>query len=168
MRSALLGEPWPGQLMTSSTANEPDPCSNLGGLRVLLVEDSWHLGMALDNLLREMGAYVFGPAATSAEAEVLIAQQAVDAALVDFHLRGGERAFGLIDRLNGLGIRVVVMTGQAAIPLAPGKAAAVLQKPFTEAQLLANLHPAHGRKDVTVPPRTVADAAVRRCIPPIR
>ena len=45
----------------------------------------------------------------------------------------------------------MVMTGQAAIPLAPGKAAAVLQKPFTEAQLLANLHPAHGRKDVSGP-----------------
>jgi DNA-binding NtrC family response regulator len=154
--------------MTSSPAHEPAPCTDLKGLRVLLVEDSWHLGMALENLLREMGAHVFGPAATCAEADDLIGQQAVDAALVDFHLRGGERAFGLIDRLNGLGIRVVVMTGQAIIPLAASKAAAVLQKPFTEAQLVANLLPALGRKDVAISTKTVSDTGIRRESPPVR
>jgi FixJ family two-component response regulator len=47
----------------------------------------------------------------------------------------------MIDRLHGRGIRVVVISGYADVPLAEGKAAAVLQKPVSEAQLLASLRP---------------------------
>ena len=130
--------------MTASNAHDPPETgsSDLTGLRILLVEDSWQLGMALKSLLQALGADVAGPVATTAEAEHLVNEHTPDVAVVDFNLRGGERAYGLIDRLHDQGIRVVVTTGYADIPLAPGKAAAILQKPLSEAQLLAALRPA--------------------------
>ena len=113
--------------------------TNLSGQRILVVEDSWHLGVALKSLLRSVGAEVVGPVATSAEAERLIAEQVPDVAIVDFNLRGGELAFDLIDKLHELSVRVVVISGYATLPVPPGKVAAVLQKPMVEEQLLAAL-----------------------------
>jgi DNA-binding NtrC family response regulator len=83
---------------------------------------------------------VIGPAATIAEADHLISERSPDLALVDFNLRG-ELATGLIDRLHGRGIPVIVTTGYAEIPLAPGRAAAVLRKPVRMAELLAAAGP---------------------------
>jgi DNA-binding NtrC family response regulator len=120
--------------------------ADLTGVRVLVVEDSWHIGVAMKNLLTALGADVVGPAAITAEAEQLISEQTPDVAIVDFNLRGGELAHGLIDRLNDRGIRVIVVSGYAVVPLAPGKAAAILQKPLVEAQLLAALRPVIARK----------------------
>jgi DNA-binding NtrC family response regulator len=120
-------------------AIEEDGMTSLPGQRILVVEDSWHLGVALKSLLRSVGADVVGPVATSAEAERLIAQQVPDVAIVDFNLRGGELAHDLIDKLNDLSVRVIVISGYATLPLAPEKVAAVLQKPMVEEQLLAAL-----------------------------
>jgi len=115
--------------------------SNLEGLRVLVVEDSWHVGTAMTSLLRAWGADAMGPAASAADAIRMISEQVPDVALVDVNLRGGELAYGLIDQLHGQGIRVVVTSGYADVPLAAGKAAAILQKPVSETQLLASLRP---------------------------
>ena len=82
-----------------------------------------------------------GPVATTADAVRLISEQAPDVALVDINLRDGELAHGLIDRLHGQGIRVVVMSGYDEVLLAPGKAATILQKPVSKAHLLATLRP---------------------------
>ena len=114
---------------------------DLTGVRVLVVEDSWHISMALKSLLRSLGADVIGPAATTAEAERLISERVPDASIVDFNLRGGELAHDLIDKLNKVGVRVIVASGYTSVPVAPGKAAAILQKPIVEAQLLAALRP---------------------------
>jgi DNA-binding NtrC family response regulator len=129
--------------MTSSNAQDPPEAGmlDLTGVHILLVEDSWHLGTALKSLLQSWGAEVSGPVATALEADRLVAARAPDVALVDFNLRGGERAHGLIDRLGDLGIRVIVTSGYAALPLAPGKVAAILQKPISEAHLLESLRP---------------------------
>jgi CheY-like chemotaxis protein len=111
-----------------------------------VVEDCWHVGSAVKSLLRACGAEVVGPAATTAAAERLISEHPPDVALVDLSLRGGERADVLIDQLHDRGVRVIVITGYAA--LAPGKAAAVLQKPIDEAQLLACLRPVTAQKSM--------------------
>jgi len=95
----------------------------------------------MKRLLLACGADVIGPVATTADAVKLIAQRIPDAALVDVNLRGGERAYSLIDQLHSQGIRVVVTSGYAEIPLAPGKAIAILPKPVSEAQLLESLRP---------------------------
>jgi hypothetical protein len=65
-----------------------------------LVEDSAALDEAVKQLLELLGASVSGPAATTAAAESLLAQRLPDVALLDFHLRGGERSDGLIAQLH--------------------------------------------------------------------
>ena len=77
--------------------------SGLEGVRVLLVEDSWQLGVAMKSFLRACGADVAGPVATTTEAGRLLSEQVPDVALVDFNLRAGERASDLIDQLHNQG-----------------------------------------------------------------
>jgi CheY-like chemotaxis protein len=109
----------------------------LSGLRVLVVEDSWHVATAIQSLLRSFGAEVAGPVASTGDAERLLAEQLPHVAIVDINLRGGELAYDLIDKLNNLGVRVVVVSGYSTPRLQQDKVAAVLQKPITEAELLA-------------------------------
>jgi DNA-binding NtrC family response regulator len=132
--------------MTSPSAHGPLEAvsPDLNGVRILVVEDCWHIGSAVKSLLQACGADVAGPVATTAAAERLILEQTPDVALVDFCLRGGERADVLIDQLHDCGVRVIVITGYAALAL--GKVAAVLQKPIDEAQLLECLRPVTARK----------------------
>src|SRR5262245_18691543 len=73
---------------------------DLTGLDVLLVEDSWDVGQAVRALLELCGATVAGPAATIADAELLLARHLPDVAIVDLDLRGGERSDSLIGRLR--------------------------------------------------------------------
>jgi CheY-like chemotaxis protein len=127
-------------------ASEAARAEGLCGARILLVEDSWHAGMALADLLRALGAEVAGPAATVADAERLAADCAPDIAIVDFSLRGHECADDLIDRLHARGTRVVVLSGYEVLPAQAPNAVAVLNKPVSEPLLLATLRPLIARK----------------------
>ena len=134
--------------MTASNAHDPpSPGSlELQGVGILLVEDSWHVGKAMKTLLHVLGADVAGPAATTADAERLVAERTPDVAIVDINLRGGERADDLIDRLHEQGIPVIVLTGYAVVSLPPGKAEAILQKPVSVEKFLAVLRPIIARQ----------------------
>jgi len=127
--------------MTSTNAHDlPETgASNVNGLRVLLVEDSWQVAAALKLSLEASGAEVVGPAATAGDPARLISERTIDVAVGDLLLRGGEPAYGLIDHLHDQGIRIVVLTGYADLPLNLGKVAAVLQKPVQEPELLRSL-----------------------------
>jgi len=120
--------------------------AELRGLRVLVVEDSWHVAHALKSLLEELGMVVAGPAATLGDAERLLDACEPDVAIVDINLKG-QMAYGLIDRLHGLGVRVVVISGYAVPQIGQGKVAAILQKPFSAKSLLGILRHAAGRGD---------------------
>jgi CheY-like chemotaxis protein len=122
----------------SPTAAATDATADLRTLHVLVVEDSWHVANALKSLLEELGVQVAGPAASPGEAERLLAARRPDVAIVDINLKG-EMAYGLIDRLNEHGVRVVVISGYAIPQVAQSKVAAVLQKPFSAKALLAIL-----------------------------
>ncbi|MBT1510281.1 response regulator [Bradyrhizobium sp. SRL28] len=127
---------------TSSPHTPPTSgSSELKGARILLVEDSWHVGTAIKRLLRSLGADVAGPAATMADAERLISEREPDVAIVDINLRDGERANPLLDRLQEQGIPVIVITGYTSVSLPPGKVEAILQKPVSVEQYLAILRP---------------------------
>jgi DNA-binding NtrC family response regulator len=130
-----------------SSAHEPSASgsSDLKDARILLVEDSWHVGNAIKRLLRTLGADVAGPAATVVDAERLVAERTPDVAIVDINLRDGERANHLIDRLHEQRIPVV-MTGYTAVALPPGKVEAILQKPVSEEKFLAILRPIIARQ----------------------
>jgi CheY-like chemotaxis protein len=119
----------------------------LQNLRVLVVEDSWHVANALKALLEELGVNVSGPAATPNEAERLLAARTPDVAIVDINLKG-EMAYGLIDRLHERGVRVVVISGYAVPQVARSKVAAVLQKPFSAKSLLAILRQAASASEI--------------------
>ena len=62
------------------------------------------------SLLEKYGAVVAGRAATAADAEQLILEEAPQLAVVHVKLRG-EMAFDLIDRLHDGGISVVLTSG---------------------------------------------------------
>jgi len=127
---------------TSSPHTSPTSgSSELKGARILLVEDSWHVGNAIKRLLRALGADVAGPTATVADAERLIAERKPDVAIVDINLRDGEQANPLLDRLQEESIPVIVITGYTEVSLQPGKVEAILQKPVREEQFLAVLRP---------------------------
>jgi CheY-like chemotaxis protein len=121
----------------------PEPeCPDLTGLRILIVEDSVELGIAVASLLCSCGAEVAGPVATAADADRLIAAGLPEAAVIDLHLRAGERADELIVRLNARGVRVVVTSGDSSRLETRVQAAATLSKPFSEEELIAALMPA--------------------------
>jgi len=128
---------------SESAGHEP---LNLSGVRILVVEDSWQVGLALMSFLTDLGAEVSGPVATIADAQRLASDQPPDAALVDLNLRGGELADRLIDRLHEQGVYIIVHTGYSTLPVAVRHAAAILQKPVHEAALIASLRPVVTRK----------------------
>ncbi|MGY4368920.1 CheY-like chemotaxis protein [Bradyrhizobium sp. LB1.3] len=138
----------PPPSLTGSSAHEPNPSesSDLKGARILLVEDSWHVGSAIKRLLRALGADVAGPAATIPDGDRLVAERTPDVAIVDINLRGGERANELIDRLHKLRIPVVVITGYSAVSLPSGQAEVILQKPVSVETFLGVLRPIIARQ----------------------
>jgi FixJ family two-component response regulator len=115
--------------------------SELNGLCILIVDDSWDVATGMKMLLESCGAEVVGPVATIAEAERIISERNPNVAIVDITLRGGEESHNLIDRLCDKGIRVVVATGDTDVSLPLGRAAVVLHKPMKEDSLLASLRP---------------------------
>ena len=112
--------------------------SSLEGVRVLVVEDTWHVAKALKSALEQFGMNVSGPAATTAEARRLIAEHMPRVAVVDVNLKR-EMASGLIEELHDQGVAVVVVSGYAVPPISADKAAIILQKPFSGSELLAAL-----------------------------
>jgi len=110
--------------------------SLLKGMRILVVEDSWQVAVALKRLLQTLGAEVVGPVACTGDAERVISELLPDAAIVDINLRAGELAYGLIDHLLDKGVRVVVTSGYSNLSNIPAKVAGILQKPVEAAQLL--------------------------------
>ena len=124
---------------TSNAGGVDEPSSaNLRGVRVLVVEDHWHVGIALKSVLELEGMEVVGPAATTADAFRLATEEKPDLAVVDINLRG-EMAYGLIDQLLDEGVCVVVVTGYAVLPQLTEKVVAVLPKPFNGHELLRAL-----------------------------
>jgi DNA-binding NtrC family response regulator len=112
--------------------------SALSGVRVLVVEDTWHVAKAMKGALELLGMHVIGPTATTAEARRLTAAEKPRLALVDVNLKN-EMACDLIDELHAQGIPVVVVSGYASITVAKESIAGHLQKPFSRTELTAAL-----------------------------
>ena len=124
---------------TSKTGGADKPSrADLRGVRVLVVEDHWHVANALRSFLEAEGMKVSGPVATTADAQRLATEQKPDLAVVDIHLKL-ETAYVLIHQLDDLGVRVVVLSGYAVLPELTKKVVAVLQKPFNAPGLLGAL-----------------------------
>src|SRR5262245_18470370 len=84
-----------GMIAGAESGQSSEAGKVLAGLRVLLAEDSWHIGQALKMVLESEGAAVHGPAVTVSEAQRLAASATSDVAVIDLNL-DGVIAFDLI------------------------------------------------------------------------
>ena len=122
---------------------------DLTDLNILLVEDSLDVGQAVKTILELCGANVAGPAATIAEAATLLTHRLPDVAIVDLHLRGGERSYSLIARLREQGVPIIMLSGSFEFAAPPSiEGATLLEKPVSEAQLIAHLSPLIAKKAI--------------------
>lgn len=107
----------------------------LEGLRVLVVEDEMMVSMLIEDMLTELGCKVVGPAALLDEALALIADQALDCALLDVNV-AGQPIHPVVDMLKALGAPFAFSTGYGGAGLRESdRGSPVLQKPFREGEL---------------------------------
>ena len=94
-------------------------CGNAGlaGLRILVLEDDYHLAADLERALQNEGAVVVGPFPREGLGLAAVAARWIDAAVVDINLGAG-RTFAVPAALAAAGIPFVFLTayGGAAIP----------------------------------------------------
>ncbi len=113
---------------------------NFDGRRVLVVEDDVMIAMLIEDMLRDLGCNVVGPANTLAQAFALAEAHAdIDAAFLDVNL-SGVPVFALADSLKGRGVPLIFSTGYGEAGLSEGYAGAlVLLKPYRSHQLATAL-----------------------------
>jgi CheY-like chemotaxis protein len=84
----------------------------LGGRRILVVEDSPVVAQACDDMLRDMGCLVIGPATNMAAALQLASEENLDAAIVDLNIRGG-KAYPVLRILADRDVPFLLASGYA-------------------------------------------------------
>jgi CheY-like chemotaxis protein len=109
--------------------------NTLSSLKVLVVEDEALVSMLVEDMLTDLGCVVVGPAAEIEEALRLAGSADIDAALLDVNL-GGRPIFPVADALKARGVPFAFASGYGEAGLSEDhRGAAVLQKPFREADL---------------------------------
>lgn len=109
--------------------------AKLSGLKVLVVEDEMLVSMLVEDMLADLGCLVVGPAAELDEAMSLVESADIDLALLDVNL-GGKPIFPVADALKARGVPFAFASGYGEAGLSEDhRGAAVLQKPFREADL---------------------------------
>lgn len=110
--------------------------TNLGGSRVLIVEDAVLLALELETGLSEAGAEVIGPAYELEEAMALLDRQ-IDAAVLDANLNG-RSVTPVAEALFRRKVPFVFATGYGEAAGAPGGFdAPVIRKPYDVTQVAA-------------------------------
>ena len=109
---------------------------DLGGARVLLIEDEYYIADDLRRILDRAGAAVVGPCATLAKANEALDEAAFDCAVIDLNLHG-ESAVPIADRLIEQGKSFAIATGYGGAAL-PDRLKDVprIEKPFDPPALL--------------------------------
>ena len=99
---------------------------------ILIVEDEPLIAMMLEDYLDMLDRKSAGTAESVADALALIDGGNVDAAIVDVHLRGGEKSWPVADALAKADIPFVIATGGSGDTIADAhRGRPVLAKPFT-------------------------------------
>jgi CheY-like chemotaxis protein len=109
--------------------------AELSGMRILVVEDEIFVAMALADLLTDSGCIAAGPVSSVKQGMRLIEREAIDGAILDINLRG-EMVFPLADALAERSIPFVYVTGYGKLLRARNHGRPVLQKPYSNQQLL--------------------------------
>jgi CheY-like chemotaxis protein len=84
--------------------------ARLEGSRILVVEDEPLIAMLIEDILREQGCDVVGPASTVADGLRLATGDRLDAALLDVNI-GEETVYPVADALRRLDVPFVFVTG---------------------------------------------------------
>lgn len=109
--------------------------SDIGGRRVLIVEDEMMIAMFLEDLLTDLGFKPVGPAARLEQAVELATSAALEAAILDVNLNGKE-TYPVADALDLRGVPFVFATGYGAAVLPERyRHVPVLQKPYRRSDL---------------------------------
>ena len=106
-------------------------CSNLKGLRLLVVEDEAVIALLIEDLVESFGCILAGRASTVAEAIKLVETVPIDGALIDVNL-SGEIAAPVSQALSDKHIPLILVTGYASPPISGFP---VVHKPFGASQL---------------------------------
>jgi DNA-binding response OmpR family regulator len=121
---------------TAMTTNNPH---NLLGRNILVVEDEYLLADLLRHELEAAGAIVVGPAPSVAQGLALIADHAIDAAVLDVNLQG-ETVFAIADALRRQNVPFVFTTGYDQVAIGTKyQSVARCEKPFRLHILIAEL-----------------------------
>ncbi|UYN95221.1 MAG: response regulator [Enhydrobacter sp.] len=120
------------------------PLARRAAARVLIVEDDALAAEALQMNLEDAGYGTVAPAESVQAALTSLERHAVDAALLDIHLRG-ELVFPVADELAARGVPFVFVTSQrrSTIP-SRHRDRPVVAKPFQDQELLSGLAQALG------------------------
>ena len=107
---------------------------------MLVVEDDPAIGLDLRMALAHAGAAVAGPAASVSAAFAAMADQAIDAAILDIRLKNNELVFAVADALAALRIPFVFASGRSAtlMPLRHSDRP-FFDKPFQSAEVVEAL-----------------------------
>jgi len=104
-------------------------------LRVLVVEDEWLIAEYLADLLTDLGYQVVGPVPTVKLGIEVLAENAIDCAVLDVTL-GQHKSFPLADILIDLGLPFVFLTGYVNRDLPkPYNGYEILNKPVARDRL---------------------------------
>ena len=108
-------------------------------MNVLVCEDNALFALALTSILDARGYEVLGPFATAREGLECLCSHSPNVVLLDFMLRDGTSA-AVIEEAQRRGIPVVLLTGYAQLPEAPGLSRVTrLPKPVSDRELLEAL-----------------------------
>lgn len=111
-----------------------NPCA----LRLLIVEDEWLIASETAVQIADAGWQVVGPSATVASALELIEASTIDGAVLDIHLRDGERSLPIAAALRDRHIPFLFASGHVSKEQRAGfEDVPVLAKPYTSTQLMA-------------------------------
>ena len=107
------------------------PPEDLTGRRILVVEDDILIAMLIEEILQDLGCVIVGPVATLDAALRLAGDEALDAAVLDVTIRGGQ-IYPAAERLLARGIPFILASGYGdwALPEA-FRNMPRLTKPFT-------------------------------------
>lgn len=101
-------------------------------MRVLLVEDEPLIAMMLEDFLDALDRQHAGTADSVASALSMVEEGALDVAILDVNLRGGEKSFAIADALAAKNIPFVFASGGGGEDIAPEyRDRPMLPKPYT-------------------------------------
>lgn len=112
----------------------------LKGRSILVVEDEHVTALNLTKILEDAGCQVIGPAATVSDAHACIADNRIDAALLDINLGKDTRIFPVADVLTALRVPFAFVSGHPRTLMPPHlHGHAFIAKPFGPREIIATV-----------------------------